>query len=204
MDESAPARPNTIYAETKLRAEEIALSAKNAHGEPLATVLRMAAIYGPRMKGNYVSLVNALARVRFLPVGDGTNLRTLVYVDDAVRAAVLAAQSPDAVGRIYNVTDGTVHSLKEIMAAICEALGKSPPRLYVPTGAARTAARAVDSALALGGRSTRFAPAVNKFVESVAVRSDRIQRELDFRPEFDLRKGWKATIAGKKSGCVWQ
>jgi len=66
----------------------------------------MAAIYGPRMKGNYPRLVKALSRGIFIPVGKGDNRRTLVHEEDAVRAAVLAAQHPRAAGRVYNVSDG--------------------------------------------------------------------------------------------------
>jgi len=196
VDETAPPNPDTIYGETKLRAEQVALSATEASsGSPMSVVLRMAAIYGPRMKGNYVSLANALAAGRFVPVGNGANLRTLIHERDAVAAAILAAQHPLAAGRVYNVSDGAIHSLSEIMAAICGALGRRPPRLYVPLSAARLAAAMLDTAMAATGRPRRLLSAVDKFVESVAVRADRIQRELGFRPEYDLQRGWRETLA---------
>ena len=115
--------PETIYADTKLRAEKIAVSAQNYYGEPLSAVLRMAAVYGPRMKGNYVTLANALAKGRFLLVGSGNNLRTIVYDADAVEAAILASRAPIA-GCMYNVGDGSAHSLREIISAISETLGR--------------------------------------------------------------------------------
>ena len=195
VDETTPPRPDTIYAETKLRAEEIALSARALDsGEALAVVLRMAAIYGPRMKGNYATLVNTLDRGRFLPVGNGSNLKTLVYEKDSARAAILAAEHPLAAGQLYNVSDGTVHSLREILDAISVALGRRPPRVFVPIAMARLAAAAADRALALGGRPARFLTAVDKFTETVAVRADRIQRELGFHPEYDLQRGWRETV----------
>lgn len=194
VDENSPPHPDTIYAETKLRAEEIALSARDLNsGEPLAAVLRMAAIYGPRMKGNYATLVNALSRRRFLPVGNGKNLRTLIFDRDAVTAAVLAARHPFAAGQIFNVSDGSVHSLRDIIAAICAAMGRRPPRGFVPLGAARLAAAAADSALAVTGRSPRLTKVVDKFTETVAVRADRIQQELGFQPKYDLKRGWQET-----------
>lgn len=199
VDEGAVPGPDTVYAETKRRAEEIVLAARNRDGEPLGVVLRMAAVYGPRMKGNYVSLARALAKGRFLPVGNGSNLRTLVYDRDAVRAAILAAGHPAAAGRVYNVSDGNVHSLSEIVAAICEALGKRPPGLSVPLPAARAAAAVVDTAMSLAGRPRRLVAAVDKLVESVAVSSERIQRELGFRPEYDLRRGWRETVTAWKA-----
>ncbi len=195
VDETTPPQPDTIYGETKLRAEEIALSAGDgASGQPLSVVLRMAAIYGPRMKGNYVTLANALARGRFVPVGNGRNLRTLVFERDAVAAAILAAEHPLAAGRVYNVSDGSVHSLREIIAAICAALGRRPPRLFVPLPAARLAAAVLDTTMAATRRPPRLVSAVDKFVESAAVRADRIQQELGFHPRYDLGRGWKETI----------
>lgn len=194
VDEDSAPHPDTIYAQTKLQAEEIALAARNSAGQPLATVLRLSAVYGPRMKGNYVMLANAMAKGRFVPVGDGSNLRTLVYVQDAVRAAILAAEHPLAAGRIYNVSDGTVHSLNEILAAMATALGRRHPRLHVPVDLARVAAATADRLLAIQGRPPRLASTVEKFVESAAVQADRIQRELGFRPVYDLERGWWETI----------
>ncbi|MBU1570907.1 MAG: SDR family oxidoreductase, partial [Proteobacteria bacterium] len=52
LTEDTPPHPNTFYAETKLAAERIVLDAKRTDGQPLGTVLRFAAIYGSRIKGN--------------------------------------------------------------------------------------------------------------------------------------------------------
>jgi UDP-glucose 4-epimerase len=38
-----------------------------ADGQPLGTVLRLGAVYGSRIKGNYERLTHALARHRFIP-----------------------------------------------------------------------------------------------------------------------------------------
>ena len=67
LTEDTPAKPDTFYARTKLAAERIVLDAKRADGQPLGTVLRFASIYGPRIKGSYERLVQALARGRFIP-----------------------------------------------------------------------------------------------------------------------------------------
>ena len=133
LDETSPLRPGSAYARSKQQAEEVVLAAECAHrNAPLAVVLRLAAVYGRRAKGNYARLALALNRGWFLPFGDGSNRRTVVYDQDVAAAAVLAARSPGAAGRIYNVTDGEVHTLREILEAICRALGRSSPRVYLP------------------------------------------------------------------------
>ncbi len=142
-DEESPPRPDTAYARTKLEAERELLNARRADGRALGTVLRLAAVYGPNMKGNYRRLARSLARGRFIPVGSCRNRRTLVYEQDVARAALLAAEHPAAAGRVYNVTDGRCPSLWEVIQAICGALGRRPPRLRL---AARTGALSCRSA----------------------------------------------------------
>ena len=128
LSEMSPVHPDTIYARTKLAAERIFMSAKDTDGQPLGVVLRLGAVYGSRIKGNYEQLVHALARHRFVPIGNGLNRRTLVYDEDVGQAAVLAVTHPAAAGRIFNVTDGCFHTLKEIIKSICAALGRETPQ----------------------------------------------------------------------------
>lgn len=194
VDEDTPPRPTGVYAETKRQAEQVVLESAG-QGQTRATVLRFAAIYGPRMKGNYVRLVKRLRRGLFVPLGDGKNRRTLVHEDDAARAARLAAEHASAAARIYNVSDGQIHSVREILLAICAALGRNPPRAHVPLLAATTIARSGDALLKLAGVAPRYAAAVAKFTEDRAARAERITEELGFEPSVDLSSGWARTIA---------
>jgi len=188
LDEESPTRPDSFYAETKLAAERVALDARAADGRPLGTVLRSAAVYGPRIKGNYLRLVRALARRRFVPIGRGDNLRTLVFEDDLAAATALAATTPAASGRIYNVSDGTPHRLAEIIAAICAALGRRPPGWHAPVGPVRAFLRLASVV------DRRLPRMLDKYLEEIAVDSSRIQRELGFLPSTGLIEGWKKTV----------
>jgi nucleoside-diphosphate-sugar epimerase len=188
LDENSLPHPDTFYGETKLEAERVALAAHSGDGRPLSTVLRAAAVYGPRVKGNYQRLVHALARRRFVPIGPGDNLRTVVFERDLACAIACAATHPDAARRIYNVSDGHPHPLREIISAICAALGRRPPRWHAPVGPVRAALRmasVIDSKLPL---------MLDKYLEEVAVDASRIQTELDFRPATSLIDGWRATV----------
>jgi nucleoside-diphosphate-sugar epimerase len=196
FDESSPVDPQTPYARSKLAAEEAVLSVRNRHGRPLGVVLRLAAVYGANMKGNYPRLLNALRRGVFIGVGEGRNRRTLVHQSDAVRAALLAGSRRAAAGRIYNLTDGQVHRFESVVAAICTALGKPAPKWSIPAAWARSIAQVVDrSAGRLMGREGALGAAIDKLTEDIAVDGRLIQSELGFRPEFDLQEGWRETIA---------
>ncbi len=195
LNEDSTPHPDTFYARTKLAAEKLVLNAGRADGRPVGTILRFGAVYGARIKGNYERLVLALARNRFIPVGRGHNRRTLVYAQDLARAVLLAVQQPAAAGRIYNVTDGQFHALAEIIAAICAALGRRPPRFSIPAGAARRLAGWLeDGARLLGGASPVKRVTIDKYTEDIAVEGQRLQKELGFVPQYGLDAGWRETV----------
>lgn len=195
LAEDSPAQPDTFYGQTKLAAERLVMEARRSDGQPLGTILRLGAVYGARIKGNYQRLVQALARGRFIPLSGARNRRTLVYDRDVARAAALALENPAAVGRIYNVSDGHFHTLNEIISAICEALGRTPPRISLPVGPVRLAAGGLETAARLIGLESPVGrETINKYTEDIAADSQRIQMELGFVPQYDLRAGWQETI----------
>ncbi|MBI4633162.1 MAG: NAD-dependent epimerase/dehydratase family protein [Deltaproteobacteria bacterium] len=193
--EETPPRPDTFYAGTKLAAERIVLGARRADGKPLGAVLRLAAVYGARIKGNYQRLFQALARGMFVPLGDGRNRRTVVYDRDVAEAATLVMSHPSAGGRIYNVSDGYYHTMAEIIGAMCHALGRRPPPFSLPVSPVRfTAGMLEDAAQMIGLKSPIVRSTIDKYVEDIAVDGGLIQKELGFRPKFNLTDGWQDTV----------
>ena len=196
LDENTVAAPDTLYADSKFQAEQEVLAARSPRGEPFAVVLRLAAVYGPGIKGNYQRLVQALAKRRFLPIGTGSNRRTLIFELDVARAIALAATHPAAAGRVFNVTDGAVHTVTEITTAIAGALGRRPPRLSIPLGMARLAISSADTLFRLVGKTPPVTKAaLERYTEDVAVSGQLIKDMLGFEPRWGLVNGWQETIA---------
>lgn len=193
--EKTPTSPDTIYAETKCEAENLTLAAVDKNGKPFCVILRLAAVYGSVMKGNYPRLVNGLRKHRFFPVGKGDNRRTLVHVKDVVSCAILVAESEKAIGEIYNVTDGNIHTVREIINAICKGLDRKPPKLFLPELPVRIAAKAFEFPFRVIGKHAPIgSAAVEKLLEDVAVSGDKLQNKLGFQPVYDLESGWKEAI----------
>ena len=191
--EDTPPAPRTRYAQSKLAAEHTVLGARSTDRASIGSVLRLAAVYGPRVKGNYRAMLTRLATGGSLPVLPGANRRTLVFVEDVARAAMLAVDDPRAAGRVFNVTDGEPHTLQDIVAAMCEALGRPAPRVGVPARYARALVRAGRPILR--GPLGRVTALVDKYVEDVAVSGSALQRDLGFEPTVSLREGWRRTVA---------
>ena len=138
------------------------------------------------MKGNFCTLVRSLRRGTFVLAGRGENRRTLIHEDDVGRAAVLAAESEAVVGSVFNVTDGSVHTMAEIVASICKTLGRKPPRFHLPLSVVRAVAFGPVRAL------------LDKYVEDLAVDGSRFQQVTGFVPCVDLQSGWQRAL---KTAC---
>ena len=196
LDENSPPRPDSVYARTKLAAEQVMLQARDRKGRAVGVVLRLGAVYGARVKGNYERLVHALARHRFIPIGKGLNRRTLVYDRDAGRAFAIAAAHPAAAGRLFNVTDGGMHRLADIIDAICSGLGRRPPRFSVPLAFARLTVCGVEQgSRLLGIRPLVTRETLGKYTEDIAVEGRLIRDALGFTPLYDLRTGWNEAVS---------
>jgi nucleoside-diphosphate-sugar epimerase len=113
-----------------------------------------------------------------------------------VRAAILAAETSLG-GSVYNVTDGLVHTLREIVLAISAALEKDAPRWRLPVAPVKLGVAGAESlAKAIGISPLVSRTVLEKFLEDIAVDGGKIQRELGFQPQFDLTRGWREAIAG--------
>lgn len=195
LDEESATYPDTAYAVSKLSAERIVLEGRNSAGHPFGTVLRLSAVYGPRVKGNYRHLFEAVRRRRLVRVGPGRNRRTLVFDEDAACAAVLAATHPRAPGQIYNVSDGQSYPLARVIDEMHRALGRNSPRWWLPITPVRGAVLGVERAFrALGREPPVSSSMLAKYLENVVVDGTRIQQDLGFVPRFSLEEGWRTTV----------
>ena len=196
IDEDTALNPQTAYAKSKVIAETLVISAVNRELRPIGTVLRLAAVYGPHIKGNYFSLVKALARGRFLPIGAGINRRTLIFETDVARAIGTVIASPAAAGALYNLTDGECYEVSSIIDSICAALGRRVPRVHIPARPLRSVCGLVDAlGWALLRRRWTFGMRLDKYLEDIAVSSVKFHSAFNFVPLYRLREGWSATVA---------
>lgn len=118
--ETKKASPDTVYGVSKQVAENLI----RISGIPF-TVLRLSNVYGPGCRPNYNSVVATMCyrAARGLPLvinGDGRQGRDFIYVDDVVRAFVLAGfESMSGAEKIFNVSSGKMVSIKQIVKQVC-------------------------------------------------------------------------------------
>jgi UDP-glucose 4-epimerase len=162
--------PLSPYGVAKLAGEEYLSAWNRLHGTRHST-LRLANVYGPRqeagLEGGVVAIfLNAMAAGEETTIfGDGGQTRDFVYVDDVVRALLLAPGG----GGAHNVGSGVETSVLELHER-CRAVSadQRPPLL--------AAAREGD---------------LRRSVLDVAL----AERELGWRPEVSLDDGLRRTWA---------
>ena len=66
--------------------------------------------------------------------GDGEQTRDFTFVDDAVKANLLAAEAPaaDVSGKVFNVANGTRFSLNQTYTLLKKIIGFSGDPIYAP------------------------------------------------------------------------
>jgi UDP-glucose 4-epimerase len=137
-DELHQTCPMSPYGVAKLAVEKYLAFYEQIYGLP-STVLRYANVYGPRQDPHGEAGVVAIFSQRLLagePAlinGDGEQTRDFVYVDDVVRANVLAVTT-DLRG-LYNVGTGCETSVNSLYAALAKHAGVSAAPRHGPAKA---------------------------------------------------------------------
>ena len=131
MTEEDQGEPEGIYGKTK-REAELKLLEIGRMSDMHVSIVRPSLVYGPNVKGNLRSMLSGIEKGWFPPLPKTGNKRSMIHVDDLVRAILLVADDDRANGEIFIATDGTPHSSRYIYNAMCSALDKSIPKWSVP------------------------------------------------------------------------
>jgi nucleoside-diphosphate-sugar epimerase len=156
--EESRTRPVSPYGVTKLAAEHLCQAYAQLARSPMAVaILRCFTVYGPRQRPDmgFRRFIEAALAGRSIPVyGDGNQTRDFTYVDDAVRAILLAMTAP-VEGEAINVGGGQRVSLNEALDLIGAATDRRlriERRSPLPGDARHTGADGTRAELLLGYR----------------------------------------------------
>ena len=131
ISEEEQGEPDGIYGETK-REAELKLLEIGLNSSMHVTIIRPSLVYGPNVKGNLELMLLGIKKGWFPSLPETSNKRSMIHVDDLVRAILLVAKENLANGEIFIATDGIPHSSREIYNAMCDVVGKSIPKWSVP------------------------------------------------------------------------
>ena len=187
FSEASVPEPITPYGLSKWEAEKILWNVvKGTKTE--AVVVRPPLVYGAGVKGNFLQLLNLVAKQIPLPIAGLGNRRSLIYLDNLLDILALCAKYPAAAGKTYLVSDGEDVSTSDLIKKIADAMGTHPRLFYFPVFLLRMSASAF-------GKSEQ----AGRLLGSLVVDNKKIRQELNWIPPYSLQQGLQATVDWYKS-----
>lgn len=187
LRETDPATPQDAYGRSKLATEEALLRFRTEKGLD-AVIVRPPLVYGPGVRANFLSMMNALWRGVPLPLGAIDARRSLVYVRNLADALVHCAVDSRAANGCFHIADDEALTVSALLAQLARHLGK-PARL-LPVS---------PRILRLAGRMVGRAAEVERLTDSLTVDTSHIHATLGWRPPYTTDDGLAATARWYRS-----
>ena len=181
VTEESPLNPQSLYAETKIAAEQYLLGQGSATSAPL--LLRFATLYGLSPRTRFDLIVNQFVldayTKRHLLIYQRGYSRSFVHVRDVVRGIMLGLEAPEVKvrGQVYNL--GTEHG-NYTKDQIVNLVLKRMPETMVEY-----------KDLTFGGD-----------MRDISVSFAKIKRELGFETTLDVEDGIRDLLFALKSGMI--
>lgn len=194
VDENWPGEPDSDYGRAKRAAEEAALEAGRRFGMR-TTNLRLSMVYGAGGRGNLERMGRLVARGGFPPIPETGNHRSLVHVNDVIRAMRLVANDLRAGGRTYIVASQEAPSGRQLFDALRTAQSMPQCRWALPEFLLRSAGRVGDALERLSQRRMPLdSEVIGRLLDSAWYSSSRIEKELGWRAQVSLVEGLKEML----------
>jgi len=162
------------------------------------TIIRPASIYGPRGKAFAIDIA-ALIRQRVMAVIDsGRTPGGFCFIDNAAEAIIAAGASPNTVGRVYNMADGSGATWRTYVNALADGLGLRRPWLSMPPSVAFALACTMEAPhrfLHLPGRPPLTRHAVFLLSRDQEFPTEAAQRDFGFRAAISFEEGVERTVS---------
>ena len=166
---AASKRVNEIYADLYTRTTEMGV-----------TALRYFNVYGPRQSpaSDYAAVIpifiHRLLEGKAATIhGDGLQSRDFVFVEDIAQANLIAADTPQAAGKVINICSGEEITILDILNTLRTIIPDTPEPTYGPS-------RLGDIYRSVGDPS-------------------RAERILQFKPRTELDEGLRQTVDWMRS-----
>lgn len=181
VTEESPLNPQSLYAETKIAAEEYLLSQKNEPTAPLS--FRFATLYGISPRTRFDLIVNQFVLEAFtkreLIIYQRGYSRSFVHVRDTVRGIIMGLEAPEEKirGQVFNLgTPEGNYTKDEIVALVLKRI----PETFVDY-----------KDLTFGGD-----------MRDITVSFEKIRRELGFETTLNVDDGVREVLHVLKTGLI--
>jgi UDP-glucose 4-epimerase len=190
--ESTPVAPVTPYGQSKHAAEQLVLQ-RFCGTDTASIILRLSMVFGEGDRGNFMRMVRAIHRGRFVPVGSAK--KSLAYSENVADVAIAAAERIRVPGRTFVVADPESRTLDQLASCIANTIGVRPPGFRIPVWTIRAGAAVLDRLSGLSGfRMPLSSGDVEALTRETVCDISELQRSFDLRQRFSISEGIERTV----------
>lgn len=189
IDETDICTPYTTYGKTKLEAENILIKAYQKYNLPII-ILRLTSVYGTYDHGNLQLSTKLIRKHISAMVGKGKNRKTMIYVNDVVQAAMLAAIRDEAVGEIFNIGEN-FYTFSKILNTLEKMLNVSTLCFKIPLF--------LEKVMEKQNINLTLSKLIGTIGSDNCYSSDKAKKILGFKPLYNLEQGLKESIEWYKN-----
>ena len=180
--EDRPSSTRDPYARSK-RDTEAALFEIGRETGLEVTAIRPPLVYGPGVKGNFLALMNAVAKQQPLPFASIANARSLVSVFNLCDLIRVCLEHPAAAGETFLVCDGEDLATPELVRMLAAAMRRKTRLLPCPVWL-----------LSLAGTLLGRGDKIMRLCGDLRVDMGKTQRQLGWKPPLTLTEGIERTV----------
>jgi len=173
---------NDIYGVSKLKAEQALLEVSKQTGLEIV-IIRPPLIYGEKVKGNFLHLLDLVYKQIPLPFEGINNLRSFIGLDSLVDLIICCIDHPTAEGKTFTISDGEDVSIPDLIKKLSKFMNKSPRLFPVP----KLIIQLIGS---LFGKSSE----IKKLFKDTRVDNSYVHETLGWYPKFSLDESLEKTV----------
>jgi 2-alkyl-3-oxoalkanoate reductase len=180
------------YPRAKIETEKL------CHAYPLPwTIVRPTWIYGLRDRNTLPRIIRTLQLGQAALIGSGDNPLNIVFASDVADGIIRAANSPEAVGQVFNLGAAETFTQRQFMDALSDGLGIGRLRKRVPYWLAFRVGflvECVGKALRVQRRLRITRHGVSLLGASMSISSAKASKLLGWVPQVPPLEGLRRTV----------
>ena len=192
--------PYMGYGRSKRRMEALVQAGAGARASIETVIIRPPWFYGPHQPPRQTLFFKMIKDGRFPILGDGTQKRSMAYVDNICQGLLLAATAPACERRdLLDRRRAPVRDQRDRRhrAAACSRTSSASPARRGSAAAGRWSARWrgwCDGALQAVGLYNQKIHVLSEMNQTIACSIDKAKRELGYAPTVALREGMRESV----------
>jgi|LakMenE18May11ns_1017448.scaffolds.fasta_scaffold9727534_1 nucleoside-diphosphate-sugar epimerase len=174
--------PTDAYSISKWEAEQALQKISKQTGLEVV-IVRVPLVYGKEVKGNFLHLLNIVAKGIPLPFSKVKNQRSFLGLDNLIAFLIYCIDHPKASGQTFLLSDGEDISTRDLIKKIADNMQK-PSRIFsVPIFFLRFLGKVL-------GKSSEM----NRVIDSLQIDSSFTFKFLGWKPATSINEGLYKTV----------